>query len=664
MSKIEKLPSFVLRLWDILKVKTAPRWLVLAADMVLVSVVFWVLAMSDVFARGNFSMLDELRNWVVVMVVYSLMTIILKSHARIIRLSMVEDLYRETLVVVLSTVILCLVNIAWVICTGLSLMSFTHILLLGFTSVAVLLMERLTIKHFYILLSAHSSDNRRRVLVMGTSLQSLLFANALRDEIGGKYVPVGLLTLQNKSRGEINGFKVYGYDPHTIKELFAENRIHALMFGYNEFKRVRNVIASDFIKNNLRILMLNHVDDFDPEEENKDNKQTRNISTSVKQVQIEDLLCRDTIKLDNTLVRSHIKGSCVLVTGACGSIGSEIVRQLAAYKAGQIVLVDQAETPMHDIALELREKFPQAKVEYFVGDVQNKERMRLAFETFRPKYVFHAAAYKHVPMMELNPTEAILTNVQGSKNIADLALEYDVFKFVMVSTDKAVNPSNVMGCTKRLAEIYTQSLFFKAQSEGRHTQFITTRFGNVLGSNGSVIPIFRRQIAAGGPVTITHHDIIRYFMTIPEACSLVLEAGCMGKGGEIYIFDMGQPVKIYDLATRMISLAGLRPGLDIEIKEIGLRPGEKLYEELLNQKETTMPTDNDKIMIAKVRTYDFTEVEQNMQKIIDCAQHSQVHQMVKEMKLFVPEFKSRSSAFEAIDREIEAETGTPAQQQD
>lgn len=453
---------------------------------------------------------------------------------------------------------------------------------------------------------------------------------------------------------QISGFKVFPYDENTLVNTFVENSIHALIFNHDKVKLVGREYADFFINNNLRILSLNHVEEFSGDE-NGDDKGA-NISTHVKNVQIEDLLGRDPIVLDNSLVRSNIRGSVVMITGACGSIGSEIVRQVATYKAKKIILVDQAETPMHDMALEMKEKFPEADIVLFMGDVQNRDRMERAFAEYRPRFVFHAAAYKHVPMMEINPSEAVLTNVMGTKNIADLALKYDVYKFVMISTDKAVNPTNVMGCTKRLAEAYTQSLFFDAKRKGKKTQFITTRFGNVLGSNGSVIPIFRRQIAEGGPVTITHRDIIRYFMTIPEACSLVLEAGCMGNGGEIYVFDMGKPVKIYDLATRMISLAGLRPGVDIEIKEIGLRPGEKLYEELLNDKEKTLDTtENDKIMVAKVRTYDFNTVYDNISNIISFAEHGNVHDMIKNMKMFIPEYHSNHSEFEQIDKEIEAE---------
>ena len=528
-------------------------------------------------------------------------------------------------------------------------------MILGAISFSFLVIERLAIKHIYSRLT-HAFSGRQRVLVLGTSISSLILATALKNELDGKFNPIGLLAEKDANTpDEINGFKVYPYNEETLVNTFVENGIHALIFHHDKAKEVGLNYADFFIKNNLRILSFNRVEEFDTD--HSEEKEERNISTYVKEVQIEDLLGREPIVLNNSLVRSNIRDSVVLVTGACGSIGSEIVKQIASYKAKQIVLVDQAETPMHDLSLEMKNQFPNANVVLFMGDVQNRERMELAFATYRPKFVFHAAAYKHVPMMEINPTEAVLTNVMGTKNIADLALKYGVYKFVMVSTDKAVNPTNVMGCTKRLSEIYTQSLYFNAKQKGKITQFITTRFGNVLGSNGSVIPLFRKQIAAGGPVTITHRDIIRYFMTIPEACSLVLEAGCMGHGGEIYIFDMGKPVKIYDLATRMISLAGLRPNVDIQIKEIGLRPGEKLYEELLADKENTIEdvTGNDKIMIAKVRTYDFNNVLDHISNIISFAKKGNVHDMIKSMKLFIPEYHSHQSEFEQIDKEIQEE---------
>lgn len=639
-----------------IKAKTAPRWVVLFVDLIIISCSYLLLATSEAFIPGHsISTLDFLLNWGLVLLVYLLMIFITKSYTSVIRLSVFEDLYREFLVVSGSTILLLILNAVLAACSFEDVTRSWSIVIIGAISFSFLVMERLLIKHAYSVLKQYDSSERQRVLVLGTSLESLILANALKSEIGGKYYPIGLLAEKGVNPpAQISGFKVFPYDENTLVNTFVENSIHALIFNHEKVKIVGREYADFFINNNLRILSLNHVEEFSGDEKGDENR--ANISTHVKNVQIEDLLGRDPIVLDNSLVRSNIRGSVVMITGACGSIGSEIVRQVASYKAKKIILVDQAETPMHDMALEMKEKFPEADIVLFMGDVQNRDRMERAFAEYRPRFVFHAAAYKHVPMMEINPSEAVLTNVMGSKNIADLALKYDVYKFVMISTDKAVNPTNVMGCTKRLAEAYTQSLFFDAKRKGKKTQFITTRFGNVLGSNGSVIPIFRRQIAEGGPVTITHRDIIRYFMTIPEACSLVLEAGCMGNGGEIYVFDMGQPVKIYDLATRMISLAGLRPGVDIEIKEIGLRPGEKLYEELLNDKEKTLDTtENDKIMVAKVRTYDFNTVCDNISNIISFAEHGNVHDMIKSMKMFIPEYHSNHSEFEQIDKEIEAE---------
>lgn len=623
--------------------------MILLIDMVLVAFSFGIFIWSGLNPQAGSTALVVVRNLVIVVAVYGLVTYLSKSYTCIIRLSVIEDLYREFVVVFMSTVILILINMIWGAITHNVLFSYWGVIYVGVLAFSMLTIERLVIKYMYARMTVKET-NRRKVLVLGTSLDSLILANALKNEIGGKYEPVGLLSIkEGKDKDEINGFKVFKYNPKEVKNIFVGGGIHALIFDSSAIKLMRNGFADTFIENNIALLAINKVEEF----ELNDERDGSNISTYVKEVQIEDLLGRDPIVLNNTLVRSHIKDSVVLITGACGSIGSEIVRQVASYKAKLIVLVDQAETPMHDLSLELKNEFPEAEVVLFMGDVHNYARMEKAFKKFQPKYVFHAAAYKHVPMMELNPTEAVLTNVEGTKNIADLALKYGVYKFVMVSTDKAVNPSNIMGCTKRLAEIYCQSLFFDAQKMGKKTQFITTRFGNVLGSNGSVIPLFRKQIKDGGPVTVTDRNIIRYFMTIPEACSLVLEAGCMGHGGEIYIFDMGQPVRIYDLATRMISLAGLRPHIDIQIEEIGLRPGEKLYEELLNDKENTIKTDNEKIMIAQVRKYDYLDVCNNIDNIIELAQSGNIHDMVKSMKQFVPEYKSMHSEYEDIDHELE-----------
>ena len=369
-------------------------------------------------------------------------------------------------------------------------------------------------------------------------------------------------------------------------------------------------------------------------------------------IRIEDLLGRDEIHINTGEIANFLKGKVVMVTGAAGSIGSELCRQLCHFGLKQLVLFDSAETPMHNIRLELEEKFPQVEFTPVMGDVRMVDRVESVFRRFHPQIVFHAAAYKHVPLMEENPCEAVHTNVYGTHNVADMAVKYDVDKFIMISTDKAVNPTNVMGASKRLAEIYVQSLSV-AISKGLHpgkTRFITTRIGNVLGSNGSVIPRFREQLAKGGPLTVTHPDIIRYFMTIPEACRLVLEAAFMGKGNEIFVFDMGTPVKIADLARRMIELAGLVPDKDIEIQYTGLRPGEKLYEELLAIKENTLPTLNEKIYRAQVREYDFKEINELMDPLVHLAVCVDKVRTVKLMKEIVPEFKSKNSEYEALDK--------------
>ena len=647
---------FDLRLFRSFKVKTTPRWIVLLLDMLIVIACYIMTVVAGIYSLHMVIPPQTiLLNGFLVLAVYFVVTYVSKSYTCVIRLSVIEDLYRIFMAIVFSTLLLFGFKVVKMAMTGTPFLKYWDILIIGALSFSIMMIERLCIKYLYMRMNS-ATEGRKRVLVLGTSFSSVFLANALKGEIGGKYLPVGLLSIKGgQDNPEINGFKVYKFDPATMAEMFEKNNIDALIFDSKSNNLMSSGFADYFIKNDIALLAMNQVAEF---EQDKDTD--KGISTFVKEVQIEDLLGRDPIVLNNPMVSEQIKGSCVLITGACGSIGSEIVRQVVNYGASKVVLYDQAETPMHDISLEMKSN-PRAHIELFMGDVRNRDRLEEAFQKFRPRYVFHAAAYKHVPMMEINPTEAILANVMGTRNVADLALKYDVYKFVMISTDKAVNPTNVMGCTKRLAEIYCQSLYYDAQRMGKKTKFITTRFGNVLGSNGSVIPLFRKQIAEGGPVTVTHKDIIRYFMTIPEACSLVLEAGCMGNGGEIYIFDMGEPVKIYDLARRMISLAGLKPDVDIKIVEVGLRPGEKLYEELLNDKEKTTATVNKKIMIAKVRTYNYNDVCVNIDKIINLASQGDVHGMIYAMKEFVPEYKSQHSQYESIDKEIEGLEHNPLQ---
>ena len=631
--------------------RTTPRWIILLIDLLIVALSYTITTLSGSFESTIGGPYDLLRNYIILVGVFMIVSFFTKSYAYIIRLSALNDLFRTLSLCAISMIILSTINIAVQQITQKALISMWELSFVVLLAMCMMIAERLIAKYIYARITAISHHNQR-VLVVGSSMRSVMIANWLQQDLNGRYTPVGLLSFKQQTNGRTskNNYPVYFFSPETFDNIVETLNVSALIVDRKNLGVLRSEAATKILDSGIKVFTLNHIEDIDLTES---NDTATNFAPQIRNVEIEDLLCRAPIITDNTLVRQNIYGRTVLITGACGSIGSELVRQVAACKAKLVVCVDQAETPMHDLMLEMKQSFPEIPIICFIGSVQNKTRMEQAFNLYRPTLVIHAAAYKHVPMMEINPTEAIINNVYGSKIIADLAVEYGVNKFVMVSTDKAVNPTNVMGATKRLAEIYTQSLFFENKKRGLQTQFITTRFGNVLGSNGSVIPIFRRQIESGGPVTITHKDIIRYFMTINEACSLVLEAGCMGNGGEIYVFDMGKPVKIYDLAAKMISLAGFRPGKDIKIVETGLRPGEKLYEELLNDKETTTATINEKIMIATVTKYDYEQVESAINEIIALAESGNTHEMIKAMKLFIPEYRSNNSEFETIDREIE-----------
>ncbi len=496
---------------------------------------------------------------------------------------------------------------------------------------------------FYSIIVNSVSLNQGKLLIyQGDKSGTFLFDASLSDKL--LYKVCGFLRFGDHTCLRVGKYRIYSIKKQVdFNHLVNRKNIKAVLFtDYNLVKEESERLVRYCEKKKVRMLMLPSVDEL-----KKGKVNFRNLP----EVHIEDLLGREEICINMTEIATSLKGKVVLVTGAAGSIGSELCRQLCTFNLKQLILFDSAETPMHNIRLELEEKFPQVEFTPVMGDIRMIDRVESVFRRFQPQYVFHAAAYKHVPLMEENPCEAVHTNVYGTRNVADMAVRYNVDKFIMVSTDKAVNPTNVMGASKRLAEIYVQSLSI-AISKGLHpgkTRFITTRFGNVLGSNGSVIPRFREQLAKGGPLTVTHPDIIRYFMTIPEACRLVLEAAFMGKGNEIFVFDMGTPVKIADLARRMIELAGLIPDEDIEIQYTGLRPGEKLYEELLATKENTLPTENKKIYCAQVREYDYNDICIVMNPLINLAIRVDKMETVRMMKRIVPEFKSKNSEYEMLD---------------
>ena len=483
--------------------------------------------------------------------------------------------------------------------------------------------------------------NARATLIYGVTKGGMGLAKQVRNDKTLKMSLAGFVSDEEHVKHRVlMGLSVYPLDSN-LKNVIRKHHVECLLVAQGALDSFRNnkELQDDLLSAGVHIY-IPKANEWNPAQ-----PQTQQL----KEVSIEDLLPRDEIKIDMESVADTLRGKCVLVTGSAGSIGSEIVKQICKFGPREMVLIDSAETPQHDIRLMMAKNFPEIKAETIVTSVSGIIRMEDIFSRYRPDYVFHAAAYKHVPMMENNPSESIENNVYGTKILADMAVKYGVKKFVMISTDKAVNPTNVMGCSKRICEIYVQSLdhAIKTGKIKGVTQFVTTRFGNVLGSNGSVIPLFKRQIKAGGPVTVTDPNIIRFFMLIPEACKLVLEAGTKGNGGEIFVFDMGNPVKIADLAKRMIKLSG---ATGVEIKYTGLRAGEKLYEEVLNKEETTMPSFHDKIRIAKVRQYDYDTVERDIEDLVEISKHYDDMATVKKMKEIVPEFKSNNSVYEVLDK--------------
>jgi FlaA1/EpsC-like NDP-sugar epimerase len=508
-----------------------------------------------------------------------------------------------------------------------------------------LFLYRVIVKRMF---EVYFSDNPKnklvRAIIYGTDANALSVANALNFETPARFKVIGFVDHHNQNISKrMLDLPILAQKkklPALMRSLNAEGVIIA---DKSLSKEEQIHIVDQCLEYNYKVFTVPLISNWENQKE---------ISQKIKNIQIEDLLERKPIVLDDSSITNQLKDKTILITGAAGSIGSEIVRQVLSFEPKMILMLDQAETPLHQLTLETKDLETNTIIHSVIADVRSKKAMEAVFATYQPQVVYHAAAYKHVPLMEENPAQAIVTNVKGTKNVADMACKYGADKFVMVSTDKAVNPSNVMGASKRIAEKYVQSLQWKHKKEntGLATKFITTRFGNVLGSNGSVVPLFSKQIAEGGPVTITHKDIIRYFMTIPEACQLVLEAGAMGNGGEIYIFDMGKPVRIYDLALKMIKLAGFIPEVDIKIDVVGLRPGEKLYEELLNDTAKTIPTHHDKIMIAQEKEEEFEELHQDIIELITGSDVFDNTTIVSRMKKIVPEFKSMNSTFEVLDK--------------
>ena len=564
---------------------------------------------------------------------------VFRTYSNVLRFSSFVDIMRIFVSLTVSYALLMITSVLTESYLEFNLAPVSVLFMSYIISFAMMACSRIVVKIFFEALNFDGSRSAN-VFIYGAKEAGVNIAKALRVSLRNHYRLRGFIADEPELINKVMmGVKVFPNDDTLIENL-DDRDVHTIIISPAKMEALKHSDMADrLLAQNIKLMTAPPLSEWNGQALSR---------TQLKEIQIEDLLQRNPIEIDIHKVASHLEGKRVMITGAAGSIGSEIMRQVASFNPYKLILVDQAETPLHDIRLELQDRWRDIDAETIIADISNATRMEDIFREFKPQYIFHAAAYKHVPMMEDNVSESIQVNVFGTRTVADLAVKYGAEKFVMISTDKAVNPTNVMGCSKRICEIYVQSLAKKLQKEGGHaTQFITTRFGNVLGSNGSVIPRFRDQIQRGGPVTVTHPEIIRYFMTIPEACRLVLEAGSMGNGGEIYIFDMGKPVKIVDLAKRMISLSGRT---DVKIEFTGLRHGEKLYEELLNVKELTKPTYHEKIMIATVREYDYDEVKERIQKLIDVSYTYDQMKIVAAMKDIVPEFVSKNSCFEALDK--------------
>jgi FlaA1/EpsC-like NDP-sugar epimerase len=622
-----------------------PRWSILVIDTVICAISLTL----AVLLRFNFADIPEVdrknlpMDYAVVLIVRFITFLTSKTFKGVVRYTSSKDATRIFAVVILGSFLVFLANITYYFFGNKTYFIPNSIIIIdALCTLFLMISSRLAIKALF-LETKNPTSERMNVIIFGAGEAGIITKRTLDRDAAIKYRVVAFVDDDEKKKGRsLEGAFIYTTD--KLGQLIKENNAEIVIIS------IQNLPASK--KNEITDICLSHntrVLNVPPPTKWINGELSFN---QLKTINIEDLLEREPIKLDAELINEQIRGKVIMITGAAGSIGSELARQCMRFEPAKIYLLDQAESPLHELDLEFHDKYKKGSYEVAIADVRNIERMQKAFETFKPNIVFHAAAYKHVPLMENNPSESVFTNVLGTKVCADLSVEHKVEKFVFVSTDKAVNPTNVMGASKRIAEIYIQSLGKKSLPDGKagKTRFITTRFGNVLGSNGSVIPRFKRQIETGGPVTITHPDITRYFMTIPEACQLVLEAGCMGKGGEIFVFDMGKSVKIIDLARKMIKLSGLQENKDIKIEITGLRPGEKLFEELLADAENTLPTHHAQILIGKVREYEYKEVNQTIESIIKLFNTQNNDLIVKHMKSIVPEYKSSNSVFEKLDK--------------
>lgn len=625
--------------------KSLPYWCLFLADSIIVLFAglftFWAENRALVMFNHRFAVLYTVLLYVALSCIGSKL---FKTYLGVVRYSSFVDLMKVAYANIVSMAIVIVVSLILEHYGVTALCAFTQTDIIIIFIIATLLMwaMRVLVKTLHDVTYAESLP-LIRVLIYGAMSGGIGLAKNIRTQKPSKYRLCGFISHDKRAKHmTLLGEKVYNVDD-DIASVLEKEKIQAVLVSPLRLDDFRNnqKIQDVLIHAGVKIFFAQQA----KEARVKDGELTEDdfADVQLKEVQVEDLLPRQEIKVDMDSVGAMLTGKRVLITGSAGSIGSEMVRQIAVYKPAKMMLIDQAETPQHDILLMMKKDYPEIDAEIVVTSISRATRMEKIFSSFKPDYVFHAAAYKHVPMMEPNPSEAVMNNIYGTKVIADLSVKYGVKKFVMVSTDKAVNPTNVMGCSKRICEIYVQSL----NNTQKTCQFVTTRFGNVLGSNGSVIPLFREQIKNGGPVTVTDERIVRFFMLIPEACKLVLEAGTKGNGGEIFVFDMGKPVKIIDLAKRMIALSGAK---NVEIKITGLRDGEKLYEEVLNELEGTKPSFHEKIRIAEVRQYDYDEVCKDIDELIEISKRYDNMATVAKMKSIVPEYKSNNSIYEQLDK--------------